>query len=309
MPEPLKTVRRRYAEHVCAVAGTAWPKLLHAFASVPRERFVGPAPWTILSGALQREVTPNCDPRHLYRDVLVALDEAKQLNNGQPSFWAALFDRLRPSPADRVVHVGAGGGYYTAILAELVGPNGWVMGIEYEPWLAAAAASALSDRPNVELLSGDAHALVEGPADVIVASCGFDHIPVRWVRALTEGGRLMLPLTTASPLPGIGAGAVLMITRRDEPFDEVAAMRRADKPPARKEPSIFDAEFVSGTMIYHDSAGRSGAASRRIAEAFRLSRHAAWSPPKVASLRLGGHPDETAWLTGDGWWLSTAPGR
>jgi protein-L-isoaspartate(D-aspartate) O-methyltransferase len=304
--EPLKTVRRRFAEHVCAVAETEWPPLVRAFATVPRERFLGAGPWTIMEGPLQRVVTPDADPRHVYRNVLIALDEAKQLNNGQPSFWAALIDKLRPAPGERVVHIGAGGGYYTALLAELVGWNGWVTGIEYEPWLAAAASAALADRPNVEVLAGDAHGLVEGPADVIVASCGFDDIPLGWVRALAEGGRLMLPLTVGSPLPGIGAGGVLMITHRDEAFDPLTAMRRAGEPPA-PEPTVFDAAFVSGTMIYHDKAGRSDAAGRRLAQAFRSSAGAATALPSVASLRLGGAPDETAWLTGDGWWLSKSP--
>src|SRR6185369_13365933 len=126
------------------------------------ERFCGPGPWTILGQALQREVTPDADPRHLYRNVLVALDETRQLNNGQPQFWATHFARLRPQPGERVIHVGAGGGYYTAILAELVAWNGWVTAIEYETELAAMAARNLADRPNVEVLAGDAHQLVEG---------------------------------------------------------------------------------------------------------------------------------------------------
>jgi protein-L-isoaspartate(D-aspartate) O-methyltransferase len=183
------------------------------------------------------------------------------------------------------VHVGAGGGYYTAILAELVGAQGWVSGIEYEPDLAAAAAGALADRPNVEILAGDAHTLVDGPADIIVASCGFDTVPPDWARLLNDGGRLMLPLTTASTLPGIGAGAVLLVTRRGE---------------------AFDAEFVSGTMIYDDKGGRTAAAGQQIAAALRPAAPDSWSLPNVASLRLAGDPDDTCWLAGDGWWLSTA---
>src|SRR4051794_10352902 len=120
MAETLKAVRRHYAEHIAAVAESEWPALIDAFAAVPRERFVGPGPWTLLGGGPQRETTPDADPRHLYRNVLVALDEAKQLNNGQPQFWATLLDRLRPQPGERAIHVGTGGGYYTAILAELV---------------------------------------------------------------------------------------------------------------------------------------------------------------------------------------------
>lgn len=286
MSESLSVVRRRYAEHICSLAETERPELLRAFATVPRERFVGPGPWTIIDAGLARERTPDADPRHLYRNVLIALDEEKQLNNGQPQFWATLFDRLVPQPGERAVHVGAGGGYYTAILAELVAWNGWVTGIEYEPPLAAAAAKALADRPNVEMLAGDAHGLVEGPADIIVASCGFDDIPLDWVRALNDGGRLMLPLTIPSTMTGIGMGAVLLVTRRG---------------------AAFDAGFVSSTMIYHDKAGRSDAADERLTSAFAYTPGAPWSPPKIASLRLAGEPDDTCWLAGDGWWLSTQP--
>jgi protein-L-isoaspartate(D-aspartate) O-methyltransferase len=286
MAEPLKTVRRRYAEHVCAVAETDWPELVRAFATVPRERFLPPGPWTVIGAGLQRESTPDADPRHVYRNVLVALDDAKGLNNGQPQFWATLFDRLRPRPGERAVHVGAGGGYYTAILAELVGWNGWVTAIEYEPELAAAAAKALADRPNVEVLAGDAHALLEGPADLIVASCGFDAVPVRWVQALNDGGRLILPLTVGSPMPGVGAGAVLLVTRR------VGA---------------FAAEFVSGTMIYHDKGGRSAEAEARLAKALGAGMFAVVRPPTVASLRLDDDVDAHTWLAGEGWQLSTAP--
>lgn len=285
--ETLKTVRRRYAEHIAALAETDWPELIRAFATVPREAFVGPGPWTILGGTLMRETTPDADPRHLYRNVLIALDEAKSLNNGQPQFWATMFDRLRPAPGERAIHVGAGGGYYTAILAELVAWNGWVTGIEFEPDLAAAAARNLADRPNVEVLAGDAHRLVDGPADIIVASCGFDAVPVAWVRLLNDGGRLLIPLTAPSSMPGIGAGAMLLVTRRG---------------------AAFAAEFVSGTMIYHDMGGRTDGASQRLAAAFptvRASRP--WSTPTVRSLRLDDTPDETCWLAGDGWWLSATP--
>lgn len=284
--EPLKAVRRRYAEHIAAVAESDWPALIAAFAAVPRERFVGPGPWTILGGGLQRETTPDADPRHLYRNVLIALDEAKQLNNGQPQFWATLFDRLRPQPGERAIHVGAGGGYYTAILAELVAWNGWVTGIEYEPDLAVAAARNLADRPNVEVLAGDAHDLVDGPADIIVASCGFDAVPVAWVRLLRDGGRLLIPLTGASSLPGIGAGAMLLVTRRGE---------------------AFDAEFVSGVMIYHDQGGRTDAAGQRLIAAYGYRPGHAVALPRIAALRLDDAPDDSCWLAGEGWWLSTTP--
>lgn len=65
----------------------------------------------------------------------------------------------------------------------------------------------------------------------------------------------------------------------------------------------YEARFVSGTLIYHFMGTRSAAASQRLAEAFSGSTSAS----AVASLRLDDRPDESAWLVGEGWWLSTVP--
>jgi protein-L-isoaspartate(D-aspartate) O-methyltransferase len=54
--------------------------------------------------------------------VLVAIDEKRLLNNGPPSFLAILIEALALQEGDHVVHVGCGTGYYSAILAEFVGP-------------------------------------------------------------------------------------------------------------------------------------------------------------------------------------------
>jgi len=74
--------------------------------------------------------TPDADPQHLYHDVLVAIDEMRLLNNGQPSFLVFLIEALARQDGDHVVHVGCGTGYYSAILAELVGLKGHVTALE-----------------------------------------------------------------------------------------------------------------------------------------------------------------------------------
>ena len=68
------------------------PAVVHAFATVPREHFAGPGPWRLLSPWYLQDywTTEDADPRHLYNDVLVAIDEARRLNNGQPRLWAFL---------------------------------------------------------------------------------------------------------------------------------------------------------------------------------------------------------------------------
>jgi protein-L-isoaspartate(D-aspartate) O-methyltransferase len=93
---------------------------------VPRERFLGPGPWSTkgadgdLSGA-PRE-TKDADPRRVYHNVAIAILPERQLYNGQPSTIGAWIDRLALTPRARVVHVGCRTGYYTAVLAHF-GPT------------------------------------------------------------------------------------------------------------------------------------------------------------------------------------------
>jgi protein-L-isoaspartate(D-aspartate) O-methyltransferase len=286
MTDPLADLRRRYAEEIFVLAGATHEPIRNAYAKVPRERFCGPGPWTVWDAAAAPRPTPDADPAHLYANVLVSLDAAKSLNNGEPRFWAWLFERLKPMPGERILHVGAGTGYYTAILAEMAGPAGSVTGIEYEPELAERARAGLGDRHNVQVLQGDARTLASGRADIIVASCGFDAVPVRWVRMLKDGGRLLIPLTAGSPWPGIGGGAMLLVTHRG---------------------GTYEATFAGAVMIYHDMSGRTPEATGRLAQALGFQPGQPWTPPQISSLRLEGKPDDTCWLAGEGWWISTAP--
>lgn len=284
--EDLASVRARYADEMGALAGVGFRPIVDALARVPRERFLGPPPWEIVGEG------PTSDPARVYRNVLVALDASKGLNNGEPRFWAGVFEALKPRPGERVIHAGAGTGYYTALLAEMVGPSGRVTGIEFEPHLADKAVENLAPWPNVELLKGDALHLAVGAADLIVASAGFDAVPLKWVQMLNDGGRLLIPLTVPWPtMEGIGVGANLLVTRSGDQFGVA---------------------FVGTVGIYHCMSGRSAEASQRLAHAFDVDEmaraRANWRPPRIdgGSLRLSGAPDETCWLAGDGWWISAS---
>jgi hypothetical protein len=120
---PLHFVRRWFAEELRFAANLRSPAVVRAFATVPRERFVGPGPWRIRSRMSRGEywTTESADPCHVYHDALIALDEARGLNNGQPSLCASFVDALDVQPGQQVLHLGCGTGYYSAILAELVG--------------------------------------------------------------------------------------------------------------------------------------------------------------------------------------------
>jgi hypothetical protein len=113
MSDLLEEARRSYAEELRFTARLGSRAVIDAFATVPRERFFGPGPWRLLSPVALGDywTTEDADPRHLYHDVLIAIDEERRLNNGQPSLWAHMYDNLDLRGGAHVVHVGAGTGY------------------------------------------------------------------------------------------------------------------------------------------------------------------------------------------------------
>jgi protein-L-isoaspartate(D-aspartate) O-methyltransferase len=146
MDNRIEMARRWFAEELRHTAQLQSPGVVKAFATVKREQFAGPGPWRLLSPIRMTEywTTESADPAHLYHDVLVAIDEKRRLNNGQPSLWACLFDQLGLARGEHVVHIGTGAGYYTAILAEIVGPTGHVTGVEIDPHLAERSCQNLA---------------------------------------------------------------------------------------------------------------------------------------------------------------------
>ena len=96
MRHSIEEARRHYAEELRFTARLGSRVIVDAFATVPRERFLGPGPWRVLSPMAMPEywTTQDADPRHFYHDVLIAIDEERRLNNGQPSLWARMYDQL-----------------------------------------------------------------------------------------------------------------------------------------------------------------------------------------------------------------------
>src|SRR5699024_12650097 len=67
-----------------------------------------------------------------------------------PSFWARNFEHLDIARGERVLQIGAGSGYYSAVLAEIVGPAGQVTAVEVDPALADRARINLESWPQVQ---------------------------------------------------------------------------------------------------------------------------------------------------------------
>jgi protein-L-isoaspartate(D-aspartate) O-methyltransferase len=211
--------RRFYAEEIEMVANIESPRLVAAFARVPRERFLGPGPWQIAgeSSLSHNRFRTTDDPRDLYHNVLVVLKAEQGLNNGQPTALASWIAALNLEPGDRVFHVGCGTGYYTAIMAEMIAPNGEVLAVELEPDLAGQAAENLKAYQSVSVQQGDGATIDPGPCDAMLINAGVTHPHLPWLRRLNERGRMVLPLTVTAK-PGSGVGVMAGITRAHQHF-------------------------------------------------------------------------------------------
>lgn len=220
----LDDYRHFYADEIRIVAGLDSDALAAAFARVPREKFIGPPPWKVASGDTASMALIGVggngylttdNPKDLYHNVLVALDPDRHLNNGQPSALARWMDALELKPGDRVYHLGCGVGYYTAIMAEVVGLGGTVTASEVHDGLAARARENLAIYPNVSVHAGDGAAFDPGECDAIFINAGVTHPHPLWLERLSRGGRLVLPLTVTMDLQNAGTGVVAKITRRE----------------------------------------------------------------------------------------------
>lgn len=111
---------------------------------------------------------------------------------------AGLVRELAPTPGERALDVGCGRGAATTALAEAVGPDGRVLGLDLAPRMVSSTAAGLAHLPQVELRVGDARSPGLPPAsfDVVAASLVLFFLPDpasalrAWCEVLVPGGRL-----------------------------------------------------------------------------------------------------------------------
>ena len=295
--ETLESTRQRYAE---SIRKLVWQRnrvrlsdtLVSAFARIHREDFLGPPPWLIrgmpVSTVWERLTSRVARRRHhapdwttgdldqLYRDVVVAIDSGRGLNNGQPSGLATWLHLLELQRGDRVLHVGCGLGYYTAVIASAVTP-GEVIGVEIDAALGSQARANLTQVDHVTIVVVNGVDYDPGPVDAILVNAGMTQPRALWLDRLRGGGRMIMPLTNED-----GTGMMLKVTR---------------------EPSGWAAQFVSGLTVFHCVGGRDPELGRRLAAGFATSD---WR--SVRSVRRDPHnPDAHCWLHVDDVCLSKRP--
>ena len=273
----LDAYRRFFADDIQLCSNLRTERLVDALATVPRERFLPPGPWTIKAEAdmmTPPRITPSADPRFVYHNIGVAIDPTRMLFNGAPGLVCTAIDTLGLEPGQRALHIGGGLGYYTALMAHAVGSSGSLSMIEVDESLASQASTNLRSMPWVTVQHGDGSSVSGGPFNAIWVNTGVTHPEPAWLSSLAPNGRLALALTATLGLPSAGPthaniskGLIVLLTRVGE----------SDK---------YSARLVTFVAIYSAVGLRDAAVNDTLGKAlsrmpfpalkrFRLERHEA----------------------------------
>jgi protein-L-isoaspartate(D-aspartate) O-methyltransferase len=205
---------RHYAEEVRLASGFTSKRLFEAYSTVPRERFLGPGPWLIMADGVEPLKIAKHERSWLYHNTTVVLNKAKHLNNGHPGWWANLLERADPRLGDNVLHIGCGTGYYTAILAELVGSKGTVHGLDVDATNVANAKRNLRPWPHVTVSRKNGLLIDSGSFDSIIVSAGINFVPPQWAKCMSTSGKMILPLACRTKQSDTATFGELLLVRR-----------------------------------------------------------------------------------------------
>jgi protein-L-isoaspartate(D-aspartate) O-methyltransferase len=173
--DPYTRRRQRLVEHVKR-QGIQEERVLRALADVPRHRFVP-------EGVRQRA----------YDDTALPIGYGQTIS--QPSLQALYLQTLKIGAADRVLEIGAGSGYQTALLAEL---SSNVYAVERIPELTQRAREVLDELgyANVALVTKDGTTgwAAYAPYDAILVGAAAPGLPDALVEQLSGTGRLLIPI-------------------------------------------------------------------------------------------------------------------
>jgi protein-L-isoaspartate(D-aspartate) O-methyltransferase len=177
--QPFATERFSMVESQLRQRGIRDERLLAAMSKVPRHEFVSQQNWN-----------------EAYADHPIPI--AEKQTTSQPYMIAAMVQAAEIKPGDRVLEIGAGSGYQTAVLAELASH---VFAVERYASLTDTAQKTLErlGYRNAKIVTGDGSlGLPEAaPFDAIIVSAAAPSIPQALVDQLALGGRLLIPIGEA----------------------------------------------------------------------------------------------------------------
>lgn len=170
------SLRRGMVDSQLRARGITDERVLQAMARVPRHEFA-----------------PERYRDQAYEDHPLPIGEGQTIS--QPYMVATMLQALKLSPNDKVLEVGTGSGYATALVAELAAK---VVSIERHAQLADTARELLTrlGYSNVKLIAGDGtHGFAEeSPFEAIVVSAAASEVPRELLEQLAEGGRMIIPV-------------------------------------------------------------------------------------------------------------------
>lgn len=174
--ESWQTMREHMVATQIANRGIADTRVLQALLRVPRHLFV-----------------PEEDRPYSYRDYPLSIGYEQTIS--QPYIVAYMTEKIQPAPQDKVLEIGTGSGYQTAVLAELVDT---VYSIEIIPALSEQAGRRLESLGyrNIHLFTGNGYEgrPQESPFNAIILTAAPPALPLTLVQQLAPGGRMILPI-------------------------------------------------------------------------------------------------------------------
>ena len=195
--QPSEEYRKEMVEYQIKRRGLSNTLLLNAFQKIPREIFTSPD--TPLSVS--------------YGDFPLPIGFQQTIS--QPYIVAYMIDLMCCGKGSRILEIGTGSGYQTAILAKM-GMD--VVSLEILPVLASMASRVLRDLElyeSVKIIVADGHKGWEktAPYDGIIVSAAPSELPEKLIDQLVEGGKLVIPV-------GLWSQRIKVITKREnEVFD------------------------------------------------------------------------------------------
>ncbi len=155
------------------------PEVIKAMMRVPREEFVLPF--------YRKEA---------YGDYPLPVEGGQTIS--APHMVVMMTELLDLKRGQKVLDIGTGTGYHAAVMAEVVGPEGEIYGIERVRDLAERAAETLKKLgyKNIHIYVGDGSAGMpeKGPFDRILVACAAPHIPEPLIEQLKDGGKMVIPV-------------------------------------------------------------------------------------------------------------------